>query len=566
MAIDFSKYAPIGNNQDFFNRYQAGINTPNGYTGSATIDTSNTDAVQKLLALGVPYQFVHEQGSNAAPGADSKQITFYGDAPTLNSVLGPTGLTGGSMNFAAPEKDNWLDKNIYTVAAALMGGAALSGLGGAGAATGDAGAAGAASGGAGFDGTTIGAGQIGNAAGIGDGWLMPISGGVDAGAADAAGAAAGSTGAQMLAPTIVSGAAPGLTAADYAAILGGGGALAGGAASGGSASNALSAPPISTPTQTLPQTDVTGQAPTAAGTDTGSGLNPNLLMGGAGLAGLGMLGTANYSGAIANQNASDQLAQTPTASTDPSLMSSIGDAFSSAKPYLGTIASLANGVMGANAAQSAANTQSAAAKYAADLANSQYQQSRTDMLPWLNAGTGALGSLTQRLGTSADNGTGNYGSLLKPFTGADLQNEPGYQFGLAEGNKQLQSQLGRGGSVYGGNALKAIDRYGQDYAGTKYNDAYQRYNTDQGNTYNRLAGVAGTGQTASSYLGGLGASNASNVGGLVTSGAAANAAGTVGAANAYGNAFTQGASSYNNYLNNQNQNALLSRILGQGGY
>jgi hypothetical protein len=51
---------------------------------------------------------------------------------------------------------------------------------------------------------------------------------------------------------------------------------------------------------------------------------------------------------------------------------------------------------------------------------------------------------------------------------------------------------------------------------------------------NRLLGIVSNGQNAAAQTGALGAQTASTVGNDITSGAAASAAGTVGAANAYG--------------------------------
>jgi hypothetical protein len=71
--------------------------------------------------------------------------------------------------------------------------------------------------------------------------------------------------------------------------------------------------------------------------------------------------------------------------------------------------------------------------------------------------------------------------------------------------------------------------------------------------YNRQAALAGIGQTSANLTGQFGAANAANVGNLMTSGAAAQAAGQVGMANA----FTGGLGTYLNY--NQN-NALLEAL------
>jgi hypothetical protein len=70
-----------------------------------------------------------------------------------------------------------------------------------------------------------------------------------------------------------------------------------------------------------------------------------------------------------------------------------------------------------------------------------------------------------------------------------------------------------------------------------------------------LQSLAGVGQTTAANLGAAGASNANTMGNYLTGGAAASAAGTVGAANAY----TSGLGTYLNYNQGNNLVAALSR-------
>ena len=146
--------------------------------------------------------------------------------------------------------------------------------------------------------------------------------------------------------------------------------------------------------------------------------------------------------------------------------------------------------------------------------------------------------------------------LLKSFTPQDLENEPGYKFGLEQGNKGLENAARARGMYYSPSTVKELLRYGQDYAGTKYNDAYNRYNTTQTNQYNRLAGISGTGQNAANTLAATGSANAGNVSNLITSGANARGAAGIAGANAWGNALT-GAG--NNAMQAATLNSLFNR-------
>ena len=105
-------------------------------------------------------------------------------------------------------------------------------------------------------------------------------------------------------------------------------------------------------------------------------------------------------------------------------------------------------------------------------------------------------------------------------------------------------------------------RYGQDMGSQEYMNAFNRYQTERNAQLNPLQSLAGVGQTTSQQLGQFGAANAANVGNLMTGGAAANAAGQVGMANAV----TGGLGTYLNYTSNNNLlNALKNRGSIYGG-
>jgi len=137
-------------------------------------------------------------------------------------------------------------------------------------------------------------------------------------------------------------------------------------------------------------------------------------------------------------------------------------------------------------------------------------------------------------------GTDGFGSLMRDFSMSDFEADPGYAFRQSEGLKGIQSGAAARGGLLSGAALKAIQKYGQDLASQEYGNAYGRFTANQTNKYNKLAGLVNTGQGSANQLtnaaGSLGQATANNI----MSGAAANAAGTVGAANAWTNAMGQG--------------------------
>lgn len=69
----------------------------------------------------------------------------------------------------------------------------------------------------------------------------------------------------------------------------------------------------------------------------------------------------------------------------------------------------------------------------------------------------------------------------------DALNDPGYNFGLQQGEQALQNSAAAGGVLNSGNTLRNILEFGNNYATTKYNDLFNRklaeYGTNYGSQY-----------------------------------------------------------------------------------
>ena len=100
---------------------------------------------------------------------------------------------------------------------------------------------------------------------------------------------------------------------------------------------------------------------------------------------------------------------------------------------------------------------------------------------------------------------------------------------------------------------QALSQFNTDYAGTKYNDAFSRDQASKSQLYGFLSGTSGAGENAAGQTANLGTTTASNIGNMTTSGAAAQAAGGVGIANA-------GTGAAGQYLNYQNQSRLIDLL------
>lgn len=192
---------------------------------------------------------------------------------------------------------------------------------------------------------------------------------------------------------------------------------------------------------------------------------------------------------------------------------------------------LIGGTMQADAASGAANTQARSADRATQLQREQYAQQRTDAEPWRQAGTRALAGLED-------------GKFQETFDMSKYQQDPGYQFRLDEGNKAINASAAARGMNNSGATMKALSRYGQDYASGEYSKAYDRFNNDRTTQYNRLSSLAGIGQTANAQLANSGTNMANMVGNNMMGAGNAQAAGQMGAANAYSGALNQGANAW----------------------
>lgn len=218
-----------------------------------------------------------------------------------------------------------------------------------------------------------------------------------------------------------------------------------------------------------------------------------------------------------------------------SLLGAAGNYLSSASG-LQTLGNLAGTLYGANAAGNAAQTQADAARYATDIGNQQFAQTRADMEPWRQSGIGALAQI--------NSGTADGGEFNRNFTAADFQADPGYQFRMDQGAQGLQRSAAARGGLLNGGTLKALSRYGQDYASNEFGNAYNRWNNDTTSRYNRLAGIAGLGQTTASQVAGYGAQNATNAGNNAMQAGNAAASGYIGRANAVQNGLQNQQSMY----------------------
>lgn len=162
----------------------------------------------------------------------------------------------------------------------------------------------------------------------------------------------------------------------------------------------------------------------------------------------------------------------------------------------------------AKAGKAGANAQAQASAMATEEQRRQFDLSRQDQMPFLEAGYDALRRQQQAL-------QGDFSAF---------ERSPDYAYALQQGlQSQERGAAARGGFMGGGADADRI-ALAQGLASQNF-----------GNYWNRLAGRAGQGQSSAQNLAGYGAQMAGNIGNNLQNAAAARASSYANSANAWGN-------------------------------
>ena len=214
-------------------------------------------------------------------------------------------------------------------------------------------------------------------------------------------------------------------------------------------------------------------------------------------------------------------------------------------------AALVGGGIAAAASSSAADKQAKAAANATALQKDIFEQQTEMQAPFrtggltaqnrlmtllgLNPNTTLADGTTLPAGVNVDPNAPDYGKYARDFGMSDYQADPGYAFRLKEGLKALDAQAARRGGLISGAALKAANRYGQDYASNEYTNAFNRYQTNRSNQLQPLQSLMGAGQSATNATSNAAGAYGTNAGNNMLASANAQASGQIGAANAINN-------------------------------
>lgn len=254
-------------------------------------------------------------------------------------------------------------------------------------------------------------------------------------------------------------------------------------------------------------------------------------------------------------------------------------------------------VLGYVGSQQAAGKQAGAAGQASQVEQNMFNTTQGNLAPWMNSGQSSLAELDRLMGVGTTGaagfdaqaylaanpdvaksgmdpyqhylhygksegrqftptqtgGTGQAtGSLTKPFSLADFQASPAYNFNLEQGMNAINKGAAARGNLYAPQTLQDLGKFAQGTASNEFQNAFSNYNTNQNNIFSRLQTLSGQGANAATNLGGFGAQTAGQIGGNIIGAGNANAAGIVGGANAIN-------SGVGSYYNNQ----LMQQVLAQ---
>lgn len=243
---------------------------------------------------------------------------------------------------------------------------------------------------------------------------------------------------------------------------------------------------------------------------------------------------------------------------------------------IGAAGSIASGSMQAGAAENAQQLQAQEAQNSLNFQEQEWNTQQQNEAPFLEAGQGAIGNLSQMV----NQGNAGQGPLA-PWTGtfsaptaAQAEATPGYQFQAQQGEQAVQNSAAASGGLLTGGTLKAEQNYGQGLASenyqntfnnalTQYQTAYNTFQNNAANAYNREAGIAGIGQTAANQLGTEGQQAASNTANINLTTGAQQGADIQNAAFQTASGYTGAANALSGGINNIGSLSMLQQILAQ---
>lgn len=233
------------------------------------------------------------------------------------------------------------------------------------------------------------------------------------------------------------------------------------------------------------------------------------------------------------------------------------------------------GIVGGIGSIIGGSEQANAAQNAQQISQNEFNTITGQESPYMQSGYGSLSQLDYLMGvgtpgsrgsqgqndvggtpgTASSSPFGGYGSLLTPFSAKNMQQySPAYKFQMQQGQQGVLNQDAASQGAMSGASLKDLISFNQNYANTAFNNAFNQYQTQQGNTFQKLSGIAQLGQSAAANTGQQGTALAGQASQSATNVGTAIGGGIASAGNSIGNAYST-SSAIPWILANQNQQA-----------
>jgi hypothetical protein len=181
--------------------------------------------------------------------------------------------------------------------------------------------------------------------------------------------------------------------------------------------------------------------------------------------------------------------------------------------------SIFGGIDGADTAAAQSAEQQGVAS-SNQIQQSMYNNTSAMLQPWQQAGASGLSQLQSAMP-----------SLTAAFNPSNLQNTPGYQFQLQQGENAISNSAAARGIANSGGTMASLNNYAQGAASTEYQNALQNYNTQNQQTYGMLSGLANYGQTANAQMTNTNQQTGNNMASTTMSGANASGAASIASGN-----------------------------------
>jgi len=136
----------------------------------------------------------------------------------------------------------------------------------------------------------------------------------------------------------------------------------------------------------------------------------------------------------------------------------------------------------------------------------QFDAEQAAIAPFRDVGLRNFQTLDQEANSQGQTVEGRLERIRRTF-----KESPGFQNKLELGKDTIEQGAASQGSLFSGNTVKGLERFRQDLATEEFNNHANTVNMLEDNRLNRIANLAGAGQTANSQIIESGRNNSNNI-------------------------------------------------------